>query len=148
MLGAVGLIDRIRAGEYAYDGSRHVVPGRAVTLAEVARAVAGGADLLPEARDFLDGAGHADDAQLALLVAERPEDVDERTDALVAALAEHVLAVRALRAPAWTREPGRFLDRFWFVSGVPGLRATALAQTPIALKRRGILWPARSLERI
>jgi hypothetical protein len=63
-------------------------------------------------------------------------------------VAEHLVAVRGLPCPAWVHEPERFLGRFWFVSTVPGFRAVAIAQTPIALKRRGVFWPARSMERV
>jgi hypothetical protein len=45
-------------------------------------------------------------------------------------------------------EPQRFLDRFWFVSEVPGFRATAIAQAPAAFRRRGIFVPERSLHRV
>jgi len=61
---------------------------------------------------------------------------------------EHLAAIRTLPCPDWVHEQERFLGQFWFVSTVPGFRAVALAQTPIALKRRGIFWPARSLERV
>ena len=80
---------------------------------------------------------------------ERPKPTgNPRGDALLGAIAEHLAAGVDTRAPAWTLEPSRFLDRFWFVSEVPGLRAISLAQSPVALKRRGILWPARSLARV
>jgi hypothetical protein len=66
----------------------------------------------------------------------------------VAAVAEYTAGLQEIACPKWTSEPERFLDRFWFVSTEPGFRAIALAQTPVALKRRGILWPARSLRRV
>jgi len=73
---------------------------------------------------------------------------DGRADALVAGIAEHLSATRGLPCPSWVRDEERFLDRFWFVSEVPEFRAVALAQTPIALKRRGVFWPARSMKRV
>jgi hypothetical protein len=54
----------------------------------------------------------------------------------------------SLRRPAWSVEPVRFLDRFWFVSEVPGFRATAIAQAPAAFRRRGVFIPERSLHRV
>ena len=66
----------------------------------------------------------------------------------MAGIAEHLSAVKSLPCPSWVRESERFLDTFWFVSDVPSFRAAGLAQTPMALKRRGIFWPARSLERV
>lgn len=146
---AVGLIDDIRTSGYRDDGrDAMAVPGSRLTLAEVAEHVRLGANLLAEARDFLDGAGRADDVEIKALTARCPARIDVRTDALLAALAEHLLSVRGLPTPAWAGEESRFLDRFWFVSDVPGLRAPSVAQTPVALKRRGIFWPARSLERV
>jgi hypothetical protein len=97
----------------------------------------------------LDQVGRRRDDELAVLIRAHPTPTGSRkADALVAGVAEHLAAVRGLPCPAWVREPERFLDRFWFVSSVPGFRAVALAQTPIALKRRGVLWPARSLQRV
>jgi hypothetical protein len=120
-----------------------------VSLAETASRVAAGVDLLPAVREFLDHAGRLTDEKLALLIRSRPPATGSREgDALLGGIAEHLAATRGVPCPAWTREPGRFLDRFWFVSPVPGFRAISLAQTPMALKRRGIFWPARSLERV
>ncbi len=146
---SVGLIDDIRTGAYRGDGTPALAThGRAPSLAIIARHVADGAHLLPEVREFLDAAGRADDRQLIALTNQEPVRVDPRTDALLAAVAEHLLAIRGLPAPTWAAGSDRSLDRFWFVSSAPGLRAVAIAQTPAALKRRGILWPARSLERV
>jgi hypothetical protein len=44
--------------------------------------------------------------------------------------------------------PDRFLDRFWFVSDVPGFRAVSIAQAPAAFCRRGVFVPERSLHRV
>lgn len=145
----MGLIDRIRRGEYVADSPAPRVPGRSVALAEIAQRVVDLEDCLLSIRDFLDHAPHAGDAELAELIRERPQPIgDPRADALLAGVAEHLSATRNLPCPAWVREPERFLDRFWFVSDVPGFRAVALAQSPMALKRRGIFWPSRSLERV
>jgi hypothetical protein len=146
----VGLIEEIRRGAYVPSESPGlVIRGRSTSLAESARRVAAGGDLLTAVRDFLDQAAHRTDDEVAGLIAERPGTTgDERGDVMLAGIAEHLAATRGLRCPAWVLEPERFLDRFWFVSQVPGFRAIALAQTPMALKRRGILWPARSLERV
>jgi hypothetical protein len=147
----VSLLDRIRRGTYVADSdvSPGLRGGRRLSLVETASRVATGGDLLGAVRDFLDQVNRVTDDELVALVAERPDPTGNRkADALVAGLAEHFAAVRGLPCPPWVHEQERFLDRFWFVSPVPGFRAVALAQTPIALKRRGILWPARSLERV
>jgi hypothetical protein len=147
----MGLLDRIRRGDYVPDSAPGPIPhgGRTLSLAEAAGRIAAGEETLGVARDFLDQVGRRSDVELAALVRERPASTGSReADTLLAGVAEHLAAVRGLPCPAWVREPERFLDRFWFVSAVPGFRATALVQTPIALKRRGVFWPARSMERV
>lgn len=120
-----------------------------LSLAASGARIAAGEDTLHAVREFLDQVGRCSGDELAGLISERPADTGEaRADALLAGIAEHLAATRGLRCPPWVREPHRFLDRFWFVSDVAGFRAIALAQTPVALKRRGIFWPARSLERV
>jgi hypothetical protein len=63
-------------------------------------------------------------------------------------LAEHLASVNALERPRWSLEADRFLSSFWFVSEVPGFRATAIAQAPAAFRRRGLFVPERSLHRV
>lgn len=145
----MGLIDEIRAGTYVADEPIGATPGRAVTFAEAADRIVAGEDPLRVARELLDQAARLPAAELLATMQQRPRPTrNGRADALLAAVAEHLAAGVDARAPAWTLEPDRFLDRFWFVSEVPGLRAISLAQSPVALKRRGILWPARSLARV
>ena len=147
----MGLLDLIRRGQYVAD----TVPtaawrgGQSTSLAEVASKIAAGDEPLGAVRDFLDQVDRRTSDELASLTGERPEPTGSlKADALLAGVAEHLAAVRNLRCEDWVTEPERFLDRFWFVSSVPGFRAVALAQTPIALKRRGVFWPARSMERV
>ena len=147
----MGLLERIRTGSYVADDDHpgRLGGGRSVSLADVARSVASGEEPLPLVRDFLDQVHRRSDAELEALIREEPPLTGRaELDALLAGIAEHVAAVRNLRCGSWVREPERFLDRFWFVSDVEGFRAVALAQTPVSLKRRGVLWPARSLERV
>jgi len=119
------------------------------TLAGVAARARAGEDFRHAAREFLDEFALRDDDTRHAAIAERPEPTgDPRYDAYLGALAEHLAAVHGLQRPAWSVEPGRFLDRFWFLSDVPGLRATAIAQAPAAFRRRGIFVPERSLHRV
>ncbi|HEV7769112.1 MAG TPA: hypothetical protein VGO66_00435 [Solirubrobacterales bacterium] len=120
------------------------------TLAGVARRAREGEDFRHAVREFLDEfALRAEDGSRAEALAERPEPTgDPRHDAYLGALAEHLAAVHRLSRPAWSVEPGRFLDRFWFVSDVRGFRATAIAQAPAAFRRRGVFIPERSLHRV
>ena len=146
----MSLIERIRTGTYVPSpGPAAVVRGASTSLAETAARIAAGEDLLMAVREFLDQLNRLTNEEAARRILDTPAATGSAEgDALLAGIAEHVAATRRLPCPAWTREPHRFLDRFWFVSSVPGFRATALAQSPMALKRRGILWPARSLERV
>ena len=146
----VDMIEQIRTGEYVPSpGPALVTSGKSTSLAETASRVANGVELLPAVREFLDHAGRLTREELTQRIRDRPPSTGSREgDALLGGIAEHFAAVRQLPCPAWTRDPERFLDRFWFVSAVPGFRAISLAQTPMALKRRGVFWPARSLERV
>lgn len=118
-------------------------------MADIAVRISQGEDMLLAVRDFLDQVNRRDLAELEELIRESPGPTGSRkADALLGGIAEHLTAINGLPCPVWVRDPERFLDSFWFVSDVPGFRATALAQAPMALKRRGIFWPARSLERV
>lgn len=146
----MGLLERVRAGTFVPDDAPpSASPGRLLTLCEAGLRVDCGEDPLPVVRELLDQAGRADAAALAVMIGERPELTgDAHADALLAGIAEHLACARDVRCPSWASEPERFLDRYWFVSNEPGFRAIAISQTPVALKRRGILWPARSLQRV
>lgn len=146
----MSLLGRIRRGTYVPDDDAPVAsPGRLITLRETGSRVAGGEDVLLAIREFLDQVGRVDAGESAAMIAEPPAPTgDRRADSLLAAVAEYSATSGRISCPEWTSEPWRFLDRFWFVSSEPGFRAIALAQTPVSLKRHGILWPARSLRRV
>jgi hypothetical protein len=116
----------------------------------VARRARAGEDFRHAVREFLDEFALRGEAESrAEAIAERPQPTgDARFDAYLGALAEHLAAVHRLDRPAWSIEPARFLSRFWFVSDVPGFRATAIAQAPAAFRRRGVFVPERSLHRV
>jgi hypothetical protein len=120
------------------------------TLALGAERVRGGEDLGFAVREFLDEFAllPRDDLR-ARAIAERPELTgDAHADAYLGALAEHLAATRGLERPDWATEHARFLDRFWFVSDVPGFRAIAIAQSPAAFRRRGIFITEGALTRV
>lgn len=77
-----------------------------------------------------------------------PASGSASADAFIAALAEHLAARHGLERPGWSIEPSRFLSGFWFASDVPGFRATAIAQSPAAFRRRGIFVSERALSRV
>lgn len=145
----MGLLERIRNGTYVADEEVLVVPGRLLSLTETAARIGAGENVLAAVRDFLDQSGRRSRDELLELVSGRPDPTgSDRADALLGGIAEYFAVTRDFPCPHWTQEPERFLDRFWFVSEVPGFRAVAIAQTPISLKRRGIFWPRRSLTRV
>lgn len=98
--------------------------------------------------DFLDDLRFARNAaDAADRIREEPATVDPRTDAYLAAVAEHVAASRGLRVPPWTRHITRFLDYFWWPSATPALHARALVESPAAFRRRGIFIGRTTLQR-
>ncbi|MGC1852554.1 MAG: hypothetical protein WA687_08970 [Solirubrobacterales bacterium] len=109
-----------------------------------------GEDFHRAVREFLDEfALRGDDRSRGEVIERRPESTgDPRKDAYLGALAEHLAAVHELQRPAWSVEPDRFLDRFWFVSETRGFRAVSIAQAPAAFRRRGVFIPERSLHRV
>jgi hypothetical protein len=120
------------------------------TLAGVAGRARAGEEFHHAVREFLDEfALRGDDAARTAAIEARPEPTgDPRHDAYLGALAEHIAAIYGLSRPAWSIRPDRFLDRFWFVSDVPGFRAVSIAQAPAAFRRRGVFVPERSLHRV
>jgi len=120
------------------------------TLAGVAARIREGEEFGHAVREFLDEFSlRGDDRSRAEAIGERPEPTeDERYDAYLGALAEHLSLAHGLERPSWSVDPGRFLDRFWFVSDVPGFRAVSIAQAPAAFRRRGVFVPERSLHRV
>ena len=119
-----------------------------MTLARTADRIADGVALREAVADFIDDLRWArDHDDVTRRIAERPRDVDPRTDAYLGALAEHVAAERALAAPVWSIEAGRFLARTWWPR-YPGLWARAIVESPAAFRRRGILLDAGMLSRV
>ena len=63
---------------------------------------------------------------------------DPRFDTLIAAIVEFCCARDLRPPPIWVEDPGRFLERWWFVSGRRSLHADAIAHSPISFARRGV----------
>lgn len=82
--------------------------------------------------------------QTALLQAEPPTVGDERWDALLAALAEHLCAEHDMAPPPWT-EP-RVLRRAWFPAELAIQRADALVRAPAAFRKHGVYLSAHDLQ--
>ena len=82
--------------------------------------------------------------QAALLVDEPPSVGDERWDALLAALAEHLAAKHDLAPPGWAEL--RVLVRPWFPAELRVQRADALVHAPAAFRKHGVYLAAADLE--
>ena len=81
-------------------------------------------------------------------IAEPPDFVnDEKTDALIGAIGEHLCYRWMLgEPPKWTRHKNRFLHRPWFM-GPERMKPFLLAESPSAFRRRFIFTEAEPLRR-
>jgi hypothetical protein len=70
----------------------------------------------------------------------------DRYDALLAGIVEFACATHGVVAPSWVNDDLFFLNRWWFVSGMPSLHANALVHSPISLARRGVFVTQGALE--
>lgn len=119
------------------------------TVATVAERVHAGEDLRFAVRELLDEfsmRGRDELRQRAL--SEEPRQIDPRVDAYLGALAEHLARTHGLDIPPWTLDQRRSLDHMWFPGVSPGFRPTALRESPVAFRRRGIFIAASSLARV
>ena len=76
------------------------------------------------------------ESRVGLVMAEPGTTGDERWDALLAALAEHLLAQADLAPPDWAE--ARVLRRAWFPAELAIHRADALAWAPAAFRKHGV----------
>lgn len=99
------------------------------TLAGVAEPVRDGEELRFCVRELLDefALRGRDELRIAAIRDEPAATGDERADAYLGALAEHLAATHGLPRPAWSVGRSRFLEAFWFPSYVVGGAAIALA---------------------
>jgi len=85
-----------------------------------------------------------EDVQSSLLRDEPPPTGDERWDALLAALAEHLAAQQDLAPPEWAEM--RVLQQPWFPAELEIQRADILVWAPAAFRKHGVYLSARDLE--
>lgn len=112
---------------------------RPLSMLETATRIRSGEEPWLCVREFLDDFRATSGPSRTLLLAEEPPAVgDERLDAYLAALAEHLALHEDLPVPAWVTGPTRFLDRWWFPTSITGLHATCLVESPASFRRRGI----------
>jgi transcriptional regulator with XRE-family HTH domain len=89
--------------------------------------------------EFLRGAQEDGHPLVLLVAAEPPSTGDVRFDALLAAIAEDLCVHAGEAPPSWVHDASRFLDRAWWVSGLPSARAAALVHAPASFRRRGVM---------
>jgi hypothetical protein len=111
-----------------------------MTLAELAGRLAGTADDKLRWKlvwEFLEEyRWEPADTRVSLVMTEPDATGDERWDALLAALAEHLLAQVDLAPPDWVE--ARVLRRAWFPAELAIHRADALAWAPAAFRKLGV----------
>jgi hypothetical protein len=83
------------------------------------------------------------DVQMSLLCDEPAPVGDDRWDALLAALAEHLAAQHDLASPGWAET--RVLRRPWFPAELAIQRADALVWAPAAFRKHGVYLSTRDL---
>jgi hypothetical protein len=85
-----------------------------------------------------------EDVQLPLLREEPTPVGDDRWDALLAALAEHLSSQHDVAPPDWAES--RVLRRPWFPAELEIQRADALVWAPAAFRKHGVYLSAHDLE--
>jgi hypothetical protein len=95
---------------------------------------------------FVEQFDKADDANRRRMVEVAPlPSGDRRYDALLASLVEYSCVHHGMPSPTWVDDPSRFLEEWWFVSGIKSLHANAVVHSPISFKRRGVFITEDSL---
>jgi hypothetical protein len=79
---------------------------------------------------------------------EPPLTSSAEVDAALAALAEHLARRDNWPLPSWARKPGRYSPKWWFVTPLRGMHATALQESPPSFRTRGVFITAGALSRV
>ncbi|MCL2075929.1 MAG: hypothetical protein FWH15_05740 [Betaproteobacteria bacterium] len=100
-------------------------------------------------REFLDEFYMEQDCQKreSMLIDEPQLCDNDRHNAYLAAVAEHLALRYRLNAPDWVRSPARFLKQPFFPCGLESLKAVLLMESPVAFRRRMIFVAANPLYR-
>lgn len=119
-----------------------------MTVADLAERLSGAADDATRWKlvwEFMEEyRWEAADSEPSLLRDEPSRIGDDRWDALLAALAEHLAARRDLAPPHWTEQ--RVLRRPWFPAELRVQRADALVHAPASFRKHGVYLSAVDLE--
>jgi len=148
-------------GDSGRSGDAHIPPNeppasapyRPPTLAQTATAMRAArdseSDPFLDVRDFVDAYRREAPANRPLLTAEVPPSTgDARLDAYLAGVAEHFARLDGYRPPPWSEEASRFLSHAWFREPRQGFWPMALAQSPLAFRRRLVFIEASEFERL
>ncbi len=88
---------------------------------------------------FVEQFDKADQSDRRRMIENAPSPTgDVRYDALLASLVEYCCVHHETIPPVWVDDTGRFLQEWWFVSGIRSLHADAVVHSPISFKRRGV----------
>lgn len=87
------------------------------------------------------------DVAAAVWGAEPARTGDLRVDAAFAALAEHLARRDGWPPPRWTRDSSREAQEWWFVTDLVGLHPTALVESPLSFRKRGVFITRHALVR-
>jgi len=130
------------------DGGSTLPGYRPMTIADLAEHLSRAADVKTRWKlvwEFLEEyRWEPHEAQPSLLQDEPSPTGDERWDALLAALAEHLGAQHDLAPPQWAEF--RVLQQPWFPAELKIQRADALVRAPAAFRKHGVYLSARDLE--
>ena len=87
--------------------------------------------------------------ELSQYLAQEPRSTgDDRSDALLAAVAEYLAFEREIATPRWCLQPERFLTTAWFPVDLQSVRVRALVSSPAAFWRRLIFIDRSDLVRV
>lgn len=85
----------------------------------------------------------------AEMFTEEPDGTgEERLDAALAALAEHLGRRDGWHVPEWASRPMRTTPRWWFVSELEGMHPRALVESPLSFRKRGVFITDDALVRV
>lgn len=83
----------------------------------------------------------------SLWTTEPPRTGDGRVDAAFASLAEHLARRDGWAVPAWARHASRESSEWWFVTDLVGMHPTALVESPLSFRKRGVFITRDALAR-
>lgn len=88
------------------------------------------------------------EAGASMWAQEPPRTGEARVDAAFAALAEHLARRDGWTVPAWAVDPSREAPQWWFVTDLVGMHPTALVESPLSFRKRGVFITQDALVRV